>query len=84
MSEVLWFGTLRMYFIPLFLTTKAWEVYQENTCAFSFCFFSVPSVIDHWQGFRAEPLFWATLQVSCTQRELPRSSYIAVIAGDWL
>lgn len=71
MSEVLWFGTLRMYFIPLFLTTKAWEVYQENTCAISFCYFSVPSVIDHWQGFRAEPLFWASLQVSCTQRELP-------------
>lgn len=49
MSEVLWFRTLRMYFIPLFPTTKAWEVYQENPCAFSFCFFSIISVIDHWQ-----------------------------------
>lgn len=73
MSEVLWFRTLRMYFIPLFPTTKAWEVYQENTCAFSFCFFSITSVIDHWQGFSAEPggpLFWVSLQVSCTKREL--------------
>lgn len=56
MSEVLWFRTLRMYFIPLFPTTKAWEVYQENTCAFSF--FSITSVIDHWQGFGAGPLCW--------------------------
>lgn len=56
MSEVLWFRTLRMYFIPLFPTTKAWEVYQENTCAFSFS--SITSVIDHWQGFGAGPLFW--------------------------
>lgn len=73
MSEVLWFRTFRMYFIPLFPTTKAWEVYQENTCAFSFCFSSITSVIDHWQGFSAEPewaLFWVSLQVSCTQREL--------------
>lgn len=73
MSEVLWFRTLRMYFIPLFPTTKAWEVHQENPCAFSSCFFSVTSVIDHWQGFSAEPggiLFRVSLQVSCTQREL--------------
>lgn len=70
MSEVLWFRTLRMYFIPLFPTTKAWEVYQEQTCASSFCFFSITSVSDHWQGFTAGPLFWVSLHVSCTQREL--------------
>lgn len=54
MSKVLWFRTLRMYFIPLFPTSEAWEVYQENTCAFSFCFFAVTAVIDHWQGSSAE------------------------------
>lgn len=71
MSEVLWFRILRIYFTPLFSRTKAWEVYQENTCAFSFRFFSLASATDHCQGYSAEPegpLLWVSLQISCTQK----------------